>query len=49
MLILNKDFIQNNNMILEYKGHNIYMIYNFLDDKEREALMFLAFKKTDEE
>ena len=49
MLILNKDFIQNNNMILEHKGHNIYMIYNFLDDKEREALMFLAFKKTDEE
>jgi hypothetical protein len=39
MLVLDKNFIKNNGMMLEDKGHGVYFIRNFLDENEYNALM----------
>ena len=49
MLILNYDFIEKNNMIVEDKGNDIYFIKNFLNDKEYNAFIDMLNNTSEEE
>jgi hypothetical protein len=49
MLVLDKNFIENNGMILEDKGHGVYFIRNFLDEKEYQAFMSIIKNLTEED